>query len=107
MSAEQWAEILRKIDQEGSPAERAAKRVEAAKAKSATLDLSNTETVKVRELRVGDLITKLGVTEFPYAFELATVKHSTRYNNTALTSVHGWFTTRRLSPDDTAARVRV
>lgn len=79
-------------------------RAAAAKAEALKIDTSRTEDVTVADLKAGDIITRLGNTEFPFPFTLSAVKQIGAFG-TMLTATHGWFSTGPVRASETVTRV--
>ena len=79
-------------------------KAQAIKLDAEKIDTSRTETVKMSDLRVGDVVLHVGPadtgTAFPFPFTLATVQHLPKYRCVNLTATHGWFNMRPYPDSD-------
>lgn len=75
------------------------------KAEALAMDTSQTTTVKMSDLCVGDVVLQVGPKSFPFPFTLSKVEHLTRYHVVMLAATHGWFNMRPYPANDTAVIV--
>lgn len=68
-------------------------KAEAIKAQAEKINTSRTETVKMSDLRVGDVLLAVGpdAKAFPFPFTLSKVDHLAKYKVVTLQATHGWF----------------
>lgn len=76
----------------------------AVKAAAAQIDTSRTEVVDVADLKVGDVITRLGNVTFPFPFTLSKVQGIGGYGFLLL-ATHGWGTPGPVKATESATRV--
>lgn len=79
----------------------------AIKADALKIDVSRTETVKMSDLRVGDVVLAVGpdAKAFPFPFTLSKVDHLAKYRCVMLQATHGWFNPRPYPQGDPAVIV--
>jgi hypothetical protein len=77
------------------------------KAQAEKIDTSRTETVKMSDLRVGDVVLAVGpdAKAFPFPFTLSKVQHLAGYRVVMLQATHGWFNMRPYPQNDPAVIV--
>lgn len=82
-------------------------RAETIKAEAEKIDTSHTETVKMSDLRVGDVVLAVGpdAKTFPFPFTLSKVEHPAKYRCVMLQATHGWFNMRPYPDSDPAVIV--
>lgn len=75
---------------------------------AANIDTTRTETVKIGDLRSGDVILSVGPNDaqtYPFPFTVSRALHLTKYGKTTLTFTHGGFTGSALPSSDPAVIV--